>query len=164
MTFLTGGFLAGLALMGVPVIIHLIIRRRRKLVRWGAMQFLMGTPPRFRQRLLRLNELLVLLLRMLAIAAVVLAFAQPLMLSGMLSRRVVENVFIIDASLSTGRMTADRGTAFAVEIAEAERVLNTLSEHDTVRILVASDAPRWLTPTPLQATPGNRDDLSSMLR
>lgn len=128
------------------------------------MQFLMGTPPRFRQRLLRLNELLVLLLRMLAIAAVVLAFAQPLMLSGPLSRRVVENVFIVDASLSTGRVTADRGTAFAAEIAEAERVLSTLSEHDTVRILVASDAPRWLTPTPLQATLGNRDALRSMLR
>ena len=55
MTFLTGGFLAGLALTGVPVIIHLIIRRRRKLVPWGAMQFLMGTPPRFRQRLLKLG-------------------------------------------------------------------------------------------------------------
>src|SRR4029434_329015 len=90
MTFLAGGFLAGLALTGVPVILHLIIRRKRKLVRWGAMQFLPGTPPRFRQRMLKLNELLVLLLRILAISALVLAFAQPLMQSGILARRAGE--------------------------------------------------------------------------
>lgn len=164
MTFLTGGFLAGLALTGVPVLIHLIIRRRRKLVRWGAMQFLMGTPPRFRQRLLKLNELLVLLLRVLAITALVLAFAQPLVLSGILSRRAGEHVFIIDASLSTARVTADTGTAFAAEIEAAEKALAALGEHETARILMATDAPRWLTPAPLELTPGNREALRSMLQ
>jgi hypothetical protein len=163
MTFLTGGFLAGLALTGVPVIIHLIIRRKRKLVHWGAMQFLTGTPPRFRQRMLKLNELLVLLLRILAIAALVLAFAQPLMLSGILTRRAGETVLIIDASLSTQRLASSGATAFAEEIASAEKALAALRQQDTVRILIASDAPRWLTPAPLEASPGNRDALRSML-
>jgi hypothetical protein len=164
MTFLAGGFLAGLALTGVPVIIHFIIRRKRKLVRWGAMQFLTGTPPRFRQRLLKLNELLVLLLRILAITALVLAFAQPLMQSGILARRAGETFLIIDASLSTQRLASGAATAFAEEIATAGKALAALGERDTVRILVASDAPRWLTPAPLEATPGNRDALQSMLR
>src|SRR4030095_17018328 len=43
MTFLAGGFLAGLGLIGLPVLIHLIVRRKRKLIPWGAMQFLVGT-------------------------------------------------------------------------------------------------------------------------
>jgi hypothetical protein len=163
MTFLTGGFLAGLALTSVPVVIHLIIRRRRKLVPWGAMQFLTGTPPRFRQRLMKLNELLVLLLRILAITAVVLAFAQPLMFSGVLARRTGETVFIVDASLSTARLSSASGTAFAEEITAAEKALDALGEQDTVRVLVASDAPRWLTPAPLQATAGNREAVRSML-
>ena len=164
MTFLSGGFLTGLALTAVPVVIHLIIRRRRKLVPWGAMQFLMGTPPRFRQRLLKLNELLVLLLRMLAIAAVVLAFAQPLMLSRMLARRADERILIIDASLSTSRKVATGETAFAGEIAAAEKAFDSLGGQDTVRILVACDAPRWLTPAPLEATSSNRDALRAMLK
>lgn len=164
MTFLTGGFLAGLGLLAVPVVIHLIIRRRRKVMPWGAMQFLMGSPPRFRQRLLKLNELLVLLLRMLAVAAVVLAFAQPLMLSGMLMRRAGENILVIDASLSTSRVLPDGGTAFGEEIAAAEKEIANVGEHDTVRVLVASDSPRWLTPAPLEATSGNREALKKMLR
>jgi hypothetical protein len=164
MTFLTGGFLAGLALTGVPVIIHFIIRRRRKLVPWGAMQFLTGSPPRFRQQLLKLNELLVLLLRILAISAVVLAFAQPLMFHGILARRAGEHVFVIDASLSTTRHSSNGGSAFAEEVEAAGKALSKLGEEDTARILVASDSPRWLTPASLQMTPGNRDALQSMLR
>lgn len=164
MTFLTAGFLGGLALAGVPVVIHLIIRRRRKIMPWGAMQFLTGTPPRLRQRLLKLNELLVLLLRMLAIAALVLAFAQPLMLSGMLTSRAGETILIVDASLSTARLLPNGGSGFGEEIAAAEQELAALGQEEDVRILVASDAPRWLTPSMLKATPGNRDALRSMLR
>ena len=51
MTFLAGGFLAGLALTALPVLIHLVIRKKRRVVPWGAMQFLLGTPPRLRFRL-----------------------------------------------------------------------------------------------------------------
>jgi hypothetical protein len=164
MTFLTGAFLTGLAFTGVPVIIHFIIRRRRKLIPWGAMQFLAGSPPRFRQRLLKLNELLVLLLRILGIVAVVLAFAQPLMLSGIMARRAGDHVFIVDTSLSTTRILTGGQSAFSQTISAAEKALADLRAEDTVRILVASDAPRWLTAAPLEASPGNRDALRSMLR
>jgi hypothetical protein len=126
MTFLAGGFLAGLGLIGLPVFIHLIVRRKRKLIPWGAMQFLVGTPPRFRQRLQKLSELLVLLVRVLAVAALVLAFAQPLMQSGVLTRRSGENVLVIDASLSASRVVNGGRRAFDEEIAAAEGALKAL--------------------------------------
>jgi hypothetical protein len=42
MTFLNLTFLWGLPLLAVPIAIHLLSRRRREVVKWGAMQFLMA--------------------------------------------------------------------------------------------------------------------------
>jgi hypothetical protein len=70
----------------------------------------------------------------------------------------------VDASLSTMRKLPNGGSAFTEEIAAVEKALSKLGAEETARILVASDAPRWLTPTALQMTPGNRDALQSMLR
>ena len=41
MTFLGAIFLFALPLAAVPVVIHLLHRRRQDVVRWGAMQFLL---------------------------------------------------------------------------------------------------------------------------
>ncbi|MCA9092477.1 MAG: BatA domain-containing protein, partial [Planctomycetaceae bacterium] len=43
MSFLNLAFLWGLPLLGVPVAIHLLSRRRQAVVKWGAMQFLMDS-------------------------------------------------------------------------------------------------------------------------
>lgn len=164
MTFLAGTFLSGLALAAVPVVIHLFARRKRQVVPWGAMQFLTGSPPRFRRRILRLNELLVLLLRILAVCALVLAFARPLVPAGVIPSGGRDVVFVIDASLSTARRVAERGTAFDLEIAAADKAVGLLGERDSARILLATDAPRWLTPAPLDGTAQNREALRAMLR
>ncbi|MDQ3623074.1 MAG: VWA domain-containing protein, partial [Verrucomicrobiota bacterium] len=72
-------------------------------------------------------------------------------------------VLIVDASLSTARKTGDDRRVFDDQIAAAGKALAALGEHDTVRILLATDAPRWLTPSRVEATPANRDALRSML-
>jgi hypothetical protein len=163
MTFLAGTFIGGLALGALPVIIHLFARRRRKIVPWGAMQFLSGSPPRFRRRLLRLNELLVLLLRVLAVVALVLAFARPVIPMRGASSGDEEVVLILDASLSTARRFADGEAALKKEAAAANSVIARLADHSTVRLLLATDAPRWLTPAPVEITETNRAALRSML-
>ncbi|HWL74876.1 MAG TPA: BatA domain-containing protein, partial [Burkholderiaceae bacterium] len=68
----------GLPLIAVPILIHLINKVRQRRVRWAAMEFLLQSQRRNRTWVL-LTQLLLLLLRMGAVAAVVLMVAQPVL-------------------------------------------------------------------------------------
>ena len=75
--FLNPAFvLPGIALVAVPVIIHLLNRLRYKRVRFAAMEFLLHSQQRNRRRLL-LEQLLLLLLRMAAVALIAFLLARP---------------------------------------------------------------------------------------
>src|SRR5436190_122157 len=67
MSFLSPGFLGALALVGIPLIIHLIRRRKLRIVRWAAMEFLRQSQKKQRRRL-QIEELILLSLRMLIVA------------------------------------------------------------------------------------------------
>ena len=72
---LNAAMLLGLCGAALPVIIHLLNRRRDTVIDWGAMQFLdLGHQSR---RRLRLTELLLMLARMSLLALVALALARP---------------------------------------------------------------------------------------
>jgi hypothetical protein len=77
MTFLQPWMLAALPLISLPVIIHLINLRRFQTVEWAAMQFLRSARAASRGYS-QLRHWLVMFLRMLAVAAVVLAVGRPL--------------------------------------------------------------------------------------
>src|SRR5690348_10232095 len=67
--------LLGLLGAAIPIVIHLLNRRRDQVVDWGAMQFLeLG---RQAKRRVRLTELLLMLARMALLAGVALALARP---------------------------------------------------------------------------------------
>jgi len=68
--------LGALALVTVPLLIHLISRRMARPVRFGALEFVLRSTRR-RARRIQLRQLLLLLLRMLLIAALALAVAGP---------------------------------------------------------------------------------------
>jgi hypothetical protein len=76
-SFVYPSLLAGLVLVGVPVLIHLINMMRHRRVPWAAMEFLLASQKKNRTWVL-LKQLLLLLLRMAAIATVVLIAARPL--------------------------------------------------------------------------------------
>ncbi|MBL7828821.1 MAG: BatA domain-containing protein [Saprospiraceae bacterium] len=76
MQFLFPGFLAALAVISIPIIIHLFYFRRFKRVYFTNVRFLKEVKEETSNRQ-KLRNLLVLLMRCLAIAAMVLAFAQP---------------------------------------------------------------------------------------
>ena len=76
MQFLFPGFLAALAVLTIPIIIHLFYFRRFKRVYFTNVRFLKEVKEETSNRQ-KLRNLLVLLMRCLAIAAMVLAFAQP---------------------------------------------------------------------------------------
>src|SRR5262245_53291765 len=70
--------IVGLGLVSVPIIIHLLNRRRFKIVKWGAMSFLLSAYKKTRRRL-ELESLILLLLRAAAVLLIGLAIARPLL-------------------------------------------------------------------------------------
>lgn len=76
MNFIYPLFLAGLAALSIPIIIHLFNFRRIKRIYFTNVQFLKEVKQQTAARN-KIKHLLVLLMRMLAIASLVLAFAQP---------------------------------------------------------------------------------------
>ena len=77
MTFLQPWVLAALPLVTLPIIIHLINQRRFQTVQWAAMMFLLSAKALSRGYS-RLRHWLIMALRMLAVAAVILAVGRPL--------------------------------------------------------------------------------------
>jgi hypothetical protein len=76
MSFLYPLFLAGIAAIGVPIILHLIRRQTRKRVTFSSLMFLRTTMPRFKSRS-RLENLLLLILRCIILCLLAFAFARP---------------------------------------------------------------------------------------
>src|SRR5437762_13790374 len=77
MTFLQPLLLAGLPLVALPVIIHLINQRRYQTIRWAAMIFLLAAN-RMSRGYAKLRQFLILLFRTLAIAGLIFAVSRPL--------------------------------------------------------------------------------------
>lgn len=101
--FLNPWMLLGLAGMALPVLVHLLSRKKYDVVLWGAMQFLQ--PGRNARRRIRIEELLLMLLRIGLIVVLVIALARP-WFSGSLAGRLTSRpdsdiVLVIDSSYST---------------------------------------------------------------
>ena len=112
MTFVFPILLSGLALMGIPVLLHLIMRQKPKHLPFPAMRFLLQRH-RTNQRRLQLRHLLLLALRMLLVAAIVLALARPKIFSERLNLtadRAVNAVLVFDTSYSMEYTTGDKRT------------------------------------------------------
>ena len=77
MNFLQPLVLIALPLMLLPVIIHLINQQRHRTVPWAAMMFLM-TAKRMSKGMARIRHIFILLMRTLAIAALIFAISRPL--------------------------------------------------------------------------------------
>jgi hypothetical protein len=100
--FVNPALLWGLALLAAPILIHLINLWRRRRIEWAAMEFLLESQ-RKSQRWIVLRQLLLLLARMTAIAAVVLVLAQPLLknrLGALVGAPRTHHVILLDDSYS----------------------------------------------------------------
>ncbi|MEZ5979940.1 MAG: BatA domain-containing protein [Planctomycetota bacterium] len=136
----------GALLAAVPLVIHILNRRRHRPVPFGAMRFVVAALQRTRRRT-QLESLLLLLLRMLAVALLAIAIARPFvggdsLLSGLTeSRRDV--VLVVDTSASTGYREG-LGRVLDRVLGRARTILDDLDESagDRVRLVIADDAPR----------------------
>lgn len=163
MSFLSIAFLAALPLAAAPILLHLIDRRRNVVIEWGAMQFLVEAAVR-KTRARKLWQWLLLLLRVLAVAALVLALARP-MLPGTWFRAAdrTETILIVDNSMSMMRETED-GPLFQQAMEQADDELGEIPPGDFVRILAASPYPVWATAGSMRVDAGSRELVADLLR
>ncbi len=141
--------IAGLAAATGPVIIHLLNRRRFRVVEWAAMDFLREALQRNR-KMLQLRDLILLALRTAVILLFGLALARPYWQhqAGMLGGRgAVHAVLILDNSQSMGFAKLD-GTLLDEAKRKAEEFITQLPTGSRISIipLCGSDAAFSLEP------------------
>jgi len=131
--------LAALALAAglIPVVIHLINRRRYREVRWAAMTFLLAARQKSRRRM-QLQHYLLMAARILAIVLLGAALARPFLpASAKAAARFARthHVFLIDNSLSMQASEPDGGTRFEKIRTWALARLAALPQTDSVSLV-----------------------------
>lgn len=133
------GFLNGSALFAafaalIPLIIHLLSRRRVKVVEFSSVRHLKAMQKR-QVRRLKIRQLLLLILRMLIILCVVIAFARPTTKRGAIgSHASVSAVILFDNSASMNRYVAD-GNLFDLAKKRTAELLHTFGQADQVMLV-----------------------------
>lgn len=141
MTFGNPIFLWGLLAVPLPVILHLFFRRRKAKAVFSTLQFFRPRKRDLAHRR-RLRELLLLLIRTLALLCLVLALARTLfqrLPAGFAAR--TSAVLVVDDTLSMDRRVGSGAAAFDVALQKAEEVLDTLAEGDGAALVFLSGRP-----------------------
>ncbi len=114
MTFLNALLLGGTAAGAIPLAIHLLQRKDRKTVRWGAMQFLLAKTITQRRRL-NIEQWLLLLVRISIPILLALCMARPLIssLTSAQNTTPISLVLLLDdsPSMAAGKGAGDPFTA-----------------------------------------------------
>jgi hypothetical protein len=158
--------LFGLAGMAIPILIHLLNRRRYNVVDWGAMQFLQVSETT-RRRLL-IEEILLMALRMGLIALLVLALAIPRAsgpaVAGLGGRSNRDVVLLFDGSASMGRTDGKSKTPHEAAKEWANKLLDSLAPGDSVVVLQAQQQVLPVLPEPTHDLRLVRDKIARLPR
>jgi len=143
MTFLFSAMLAGLAAVAIPALLHLIARQKFPVQPFPST-LLINPELRTNAYAMRPVDLLQLLLRMLIVAAVVLALARPVLLNSAVGRSSRNIVVVLDCSPSmlARQPNADGGdqTMFDRAKQTAAALLGSAGPHDRVAFIEAGGA------------------------
>lgn len=141
--------LAGMALGLVPIIIHLINRRRARLRRFAAIEFLLMSDKRLARRL-KLKQILVLALRVLLIMALAFALAKPyLEPDGNVGLDMSEPgavVLVVDDSASMQAAGEDGESRLAEALARARQLIDGGGARTSFAVVASGRPARLLTP------------------
>jgi hypothetical protein len=139
MTWLAPWAFAGLALLAVPILVHLFARRRTRVLPFPTLRFI--APSRLLPvRTLRLSDPLLLAVRCAILVAAVLALAQPRFRTDASVRAPADalaRVIVVDTSASMRRALTEGGTPVATARTEAAR----LAGEAAVGMVVETAAP-----------------------
>lgn len=145
LTFLAPGFFwAGAGLISIPILIHILNRRRFKTVPWAAMEYLLQALRKNRRRV-RFEQWLLLAVRCLVLLLIGLALARPLAcdrsLASLAAQRNALHVFVIDNSYSMA-YEADRPNAKThldqAKLLAKDRIDRLVAGGDSVAVITAA--------------------------
>lgn len=164
-SFLNPGFLPFLALGAIPIIIYLINRQRYRRVEWAAMDFLLRAMRKNRKRI-RLENLLLLIIRTLLILIFVLGMARPVLDDTLLPDLARANqrseIYVIDVSYSMGFQEGGRDLLESAVAAIRLRRENVLAPGDQVGVFLAGDFPKALLDRAQIISDGDFDPLDAL--
>jgi len=137
LAFIHPSFLYALAAVSIPIIIHLLYRKKAIRWRFAAMEFLLRSYKRVARRL-QIKQLLLLILRCLLLALLVMAFAKPFFQQAKGNNPVAPRaiVLIVDDSMSMGYRHKNKGpTLFEQARKQVYDMLRTMRGEDKVALL-----------------------------
>ena len=140
MGFLQPLALIGLPLIALPIIIHLINQHRHRTIPWAAMMFLMHAK-RMSKGMARLRHFLILLMRVLAVAALIFVVSRPLSggwLGSIGMGRPDATLILLDRSPSMGMQ--DLQTGQSKRSAALQKLSHLLEQDDYGTHLVLIDS------------------------
>jgi hypothetical protein len=140
---LVPAFLAGLAALAIPVILHLRHRDKDRPQRFPSLMFLQQVPIRIAQRR-RITDLPLLLLRALALAVLVLAFSRPVFSRSAVTERANRAravVLLVDRSQSMSH--AD---VWPAAMDSAKRIITSLDGNDRIALVLFDDEAEIVQP------------------
>lgn len=133
MNLLQPWMLWALPLVALPIVIHLIHRRRQRVIEWGAMRFLLART-RLSRGLQKLRHFLILACRVLAVGALVFAIGRP-MTGGWLGS-------VAGVGADTVIVILDRSASMATQVQGRSRL--TVGVERLVHALEVVHAKKWL--------------------
>jgi hypothetical protein len=139
MSFLSPLTIVALALLALPVFVHLLVRGRARRLDFPTLRFLREIPSS-RLRPSRLQQPFLLLLRLLALALLIAGLARPLITLHSTTERT--RIILLDASFSmkaSGRADAAR--------AQARSIINKLAKDERACLIAFSSAAFKLSQT-----------------
>lgn len=132
MGFLNPFFWLGLAALAAPVLVHLVRRTRARRVEFPTLYFVRQVPQKTIRRR-TIHNLLLLILRCLAVLLIVVAFTRPFFSWGSASAetdRKPASVILLDASLSMRQ-----GEHFAEAKRRAEAIMSAASADEQIALI-----------------------------
>ncbi len=132
----------GIAATALPILIHLLNRRKYREMRWAAMRFLVAAM-RKNQRRVKIEQWILLAIRTLVILMAVLAMAKPLVesLGAIVLQGRTHRVLVLDGSLSMAYMVSDK-TRFEQAKALASQLVRDSRPGDVLSIVLMADPPK----------------------
>ncbi|HEY2342002.1 MAG TPA: VWA domain-containing protein, partial [Chthoniobacteraceae bacterium] len=152
MTFLNIALLSGAGALAIPIIIHLFHKSRFQIVKWGAMH-LLETVIRINRRRVRIEQIILLIVRACLPALLALAMARPIWKGAqkLLGESKTSTVVLLDNSYSMQAVRAGQSN-FALATDEAARVINNLQRGSEVQVVLMGEGGTTLMATPTYDT------------
>ncbi|HUT63210.1 MAG TPA: BatA domain-containing protein, partial [Anaerolineae bacterium] len=158
MNFLNSIVLFGLGAAVLPLLIHLLSKRKAKEIAFPSIR-LLELMQSDRIRMLKVKQLMILLLRTLIIVLIILAFARPALRSVFKGNARTSAVVIIDGSASM--LYVDNGELlFNLALRKAEEIINLLKKDDSAAIIFSGKNPI----IPIPELTGDKKQLLNVLK